>query len=116
MAAKLTRTKVTYVVEVSTKVLFTDEYDPEYRVVPTSVEVSTIDGKLDKIDLIGDDESGIYTVALIRDHGRLSTHQRKVIAQILAACGVVVLTEDGESPCPHRQPCGRIECQIGDGN
>jgi hypothetical protein len=86
MAVKLTRTKVTYVVEVSTKVLFTDEYDPEYRVVPTSAEVSTVDGKLDKIELIGDDESGLQTMALVRDHDRLSAHQRKVIAQILAAC------------------------------
>jgi hypothetical protein len=88
MSVKLTTTKTTYVVELTTKVLFTDEYDTDLKIAPQSAEVFTINGELDKIDLIGDDEDGMQTAVYIRDIGRLSGYQTAVISRILAACNV----------------------------
>lgn len=86
MAAKLICTTTVYKVEVSTKVTFVDEYDSDYTVVPTTAEVYSVDGKLDKIEFTGDDESGMYMMAMIRDLTYLSAPHRRVVDQILAAC------------------------------
>ena len=88
MAAKLIRTTTIRKVEVSTKVTFVDEYDPSYAVVPAFAEVHTVDGKLDKIEFMGDDESGMQIMAMIRDLTYLSAPHRRVVDQILAACDV----------------------------
>jgi hypothetical protein len=86
MAITRTSVKTVHTVTLTTKVTFTDEYDAEFVVAPTKAEVYFTDGKLDKIELIGDDENGMYTSALIRDRSRLTGRQRRVLSDILAVC------------------------------
>ncbi len=88
MAVKLISTETICKVDVTTSITFVDEYDPDYSCVPTVARAYLIDGRLDKIELDGDDGSGMLTTVILRDMGKLSGRQVALICKILAACEV----------------------------
>jgi hypothetical protein len=89
MAVKLVSTETIYKVNVTTKLTFVDEYDHDLSCMPTVARVYVRNGKLDKIELDGDDESGFLSDGIIlRDLARMSGRQAALIRKIRAACGV----------------------------